>query len=145
MAKVALIACSEKKLPHAAQVKNLYTGERFRLALEWTKRNDVDNVFVLSARHGLLALDEVREPYDESLAGKTPDELLDWGRDACKKLTMYVAGVIDEVIVLAERAYAEPLRPYLEYREQQPRGGAPRVEYPLVGKSEAEQKAFLAS
>lgn len=133
---VALIACSRAKLPHAAQAKDLYTGTRFRLACGWASRHDVDEVFILSARHGLLRMEEVLEPYDESLANKSPLALRDWAWSVCRCLRESAAP-ITHITVLADGKYAEALRGLLPMLTD--------VSYPIAGMNEDEQKAFLAS
>ena len=135
MAIIALIACSEKKLPHAAQAKNLYTGQRFRLACAWADRHGVETKFVLSAKHGLLGMEDVREPYDETLAGKSLEEVWGWAREVATALSRRIGGEVDRIYILAPDEYAEPLRPFFKNVA---------VEYPLAGiADEASQRNFL--
>jgi len=133
MESIALIACSRRKLAHRAKAQDLYQGERFRLACEFIERYEVDGAFVLSARYGLVGLNEVIQPYDTSLADMTTRERHEWARmismDIIRKLP---SGT--HIIVLAEDLYAIPLRPYLLH-----------AVYPLAGMNTEQQKAFLSS
>lgn len=135
MITVACIGCSKTKLAVPAPALALYEGTRFRAALRKAWRLKTDYVFILSAKHGLVPEDAFIEPYDESLADKTEEARVAWGRRVAEQLlnAPYPPGDF-EVVVLAEDLYADPLRPYL-----------PDAEYPLTGMSEEEQEAWLAS
>ena len=65
MNRYVVIPCGGAKLPHSAHADELYTGSMFkdtlRTALTMTTR---DNVFILSAKYGLVQLDTVLAPYD---------------------------------------------------------------------------------
>ena len=65
MNNYVIIPCGGQKLPHAAHADELYTGSMFqdtlRTALMMTDRN---NIFILSAKYGLVMLDVVLPPYD---------------------------------------------------------------------------------
>lgn len=66
---LCLLSCGKSKLPHAAKARDLYTGCLFRDALAYaTHPGRFDDVRILSAKHGLLTLDQVVEPYDLKLS-----------------------------------------------------------------------------
>lgn len=66
--RVAVIACSGAKLDHTAPAAQLYTGSLFRSSLLAAEALQVagqlDQVVVLSALHGLVAIDQELDPYD---------------------------------------------------------------------------------
>lgn len=134
MALIVLIACSKTKLDHAAPACRLYRGERFELAHKKAERLGADYVFVLSAKYGLVPIDEVIEPYDESLEDKTPEERDFWARKVVHQLVHkpYLAGDW-KIIMLAEDLYADPLKSHLRF-----------AKYPLAGLDVDAQKLFLA-
>jgi hypothetical protein len=67
-----VIACSRRKAPHPAAARDLYTGPVFRQSLaaalaeaaRYEAGGTPARVLVLSARYGLITLDEVIAPYD---------------------------------------------------------------------------------
>lgn len=64
---IIVIPCGKKKLDHAAPAGDLYIGSQHRLARQAADRlafNNFGRVVILSAKHGLLDLDTVIEPYD---------------------------------------------------------------------------------
>lgn len=60
-----VIPCGAGKQDTAAPAAELYTGSMFTLALAAARALvDDQHILVLSALHGLVALDEVLDPYD---------------------------------------------------------------------------------
>ena len=65
--KIGLIACSKRKLSHAAKARDLYSpSDLFKKALAYAEEN-YGRIYILSAKYGLVGLDETVEPYDETL------------------------------------------------------------------------------
>ena len=60
--KIALISCVSKKQElsdgEKVKAKDLYISPLFKMAYDYAKKLDVDRVFILSAKHGLLSPDK---------------------------------------------------------------------------------------
>jgi hypothetical protein len=70
MTTAYVIPCGAAKTGHAASAETLYTGAMFRHTLAAAKsaaRFDGGQVLILSAEHGLIALDTILEPYDRKM------------------------------------------------------------------------------
>lgn len=67
MKKVALISCSKKKLEHRSKARDLYSSQLFKATLSYVERHSYNNIFILSALHGLVDLEDELDPYDLSL------------------------------------------------------------------------------
>lgn len=111
MKRIALVGCGKEKLDRAAPARQLYTGQLFRASIARAEAN-FEQVFILSAKHGVLDLDQVAEPYDLSMR-----ELADWERAEWAHVVMawHLAGRFSvtthlELEVFAGDAYVEPLR-----------------------------------
>lgn len=63
---VGLVACCGRKLAAPAAARDLYQSPLFKKSLALAERT-CDVVYVLSAKHGLLELDQVVEPYQMRL------------------------------------------------------------------------------
>lgn len=139
--RYCLIACSASKGPVAAPAAELYRGDVFRKALTWAHREAYTEVAILSARHGLVPLHQVVEPYDASLTTATLQERRRWA--ACVLASLLecwpLAAEACEVTFVAGRRYTEPLVELLI-------AAAPRTEVrrPLAGLGIGHQKAWLA-
>ena len=64
-----VIPCAGAKLDHPAPARDLYTGSMFRhtLAAAEALAEPGDRILVLSARYGLVDLDEVLHPYEQRM------------------------------------------------------------------------------
>lgn len=63
-----IIPCGNTKLGTSAPASEFYTGSMFQDALRTARKLYTDDrIYVLSAKHGLVTLDQVLEPYDLKL------------------------------------------------------------------------------
>lgn len=79
--QLVVIACGAAKLDRPAPAADLYVGSYFRLAKAAALQlADRHSVRVLSAKHGLLRLDDVVAPYDLTLGqpGAIDPDRLRW-------------------------------------------------------------------
>lgn len=83
--RFALLACSAGKLDRPAPARELYTGQLFLLSLQVAEAM-ADTVLVLSAKHGVVTLDQVLEPYDLSLADLEKHQREQWGANVVTDL-----------------------------------------------------------
>ena len=69
---IVIIGCGAQKRGEACAAGAMYTGPYFTVCLRYarTLAGD-DNIFILSAKHGLLRLTDQIEPYEESLRQKS--------------------------------------------------------------------------
>lgn len=138
--RFCLIACSASKGPVAAPAAELYRGDVFRKALAWAQREAYTEVAILSARHGLVPLHQVVEPYDASLTTATLQERRRWAAHVLASLLeCWPLAKGCKVTFMAGRRYTEPLVELLI-------AAAPRTEVhrPLAGLGIGHQKAWLA-
>lgn len=113
---IGVVACSKTKLTRRAPARELYTSPLFRMSLEYALAR-CDQVFIASARHGLVTLDTVLEPYDETLTGKPAHVRDAWGFAACRQLIgLRPATETTGLFVLAGFAYTSPIRRHLDER-----------------------------
>jgi hypothetical protein len=61
---LAIIPCGARKREGRHAARDLYVGPYFRAALRWAETAGADRVLILSAKHGLLGLDEEVDAYD---------------------------------------------------------------------------------
>lgn len=91
---VALVACCAEKLPHAAPANELYRSTLFRLSQAYAARV-AGEVYVLSAQHGLVALDQVLEPYDLALSEMDAWERAWWAHEVEAQLADVLGAELD--------------------------------------------------
>jgi len=112
MVDICLVACASKKLPFAAQARNLYDSALFKKSRAWAE-NGFDRWFVLSAKHGLVEPDTALEPYDLTLNELGVAERRAWAFRVWEVLLRFV-GSGDAFTFLAGKRYRESLAPWLQ-------------------------------
>jgi len=106
--KVGLVACCSKKLENKSLAKELYQNTLFKSSMEYLNKR-CDNIFILSAKHGLLELNEEIEPYDLTLNKMNRNERISWSKEVLEKLKLKTNLQHDEFIILAGNNYREEL------------------------------------
>ena len=113
MGKIVLISCASKKTDVKSKAKDLYISPLFKLNLSYAKSLNPEKIFILSAKHGLLDLDEEILPYNETLNTMKDNEIKEWGNNVISKLKNKIDLKNDEIIFLAGEKYRKYLIPYI--------------------------------
>jgi hypothetical protein len=74
---IAFVGCVKSKKDHPCKAEEMYTSDLFKKGLAYAKKN-ASKVYILSARYGLVKLDEVISPYQETLNTKTREQQKKW-------------------------------------------------------------------
>lgn len=114
MKTIVLISCVSKKLPRIAKAKDLYISPLFRLSLEYAKCLNADGIYILSAKYGLLPLDEEIAPYEQTLNRMSGRERKQWAQGMLAQLRAVADLRSDRFIILAGEKYREHLVPKIE-------------------------------
>lgn len=134
MNKIVLISCVSKKLPHKAKAKDLYISPLFKKNLAFAHSLHVDKIFILSAKYGLLSLEQDIEPYDQTLNTMSTQEIKNWAELIIKQMKGKIDFNNDQVIFLAGEKYRKFLIPIFN---------KDNVSIPLQGLSIGKQLQFL--
>jgi hypothetical protein len=128
-----LVSCVSKKRRVPAPAKDLYVSEWFLRARAFVEATGCP-WFILSAKYGLVAPDQVVAPYEETLNSMAIAGRRAWARRVEAQLDEHVPD-FDRVVVLAGQRYREFLIGYLSRRWV--------VEVPLEGLRIGEQLSWL--
>jgi len=109
--KVILVSCVSKKLSSKAKAKDLYVSPLFKFNLKYAKSLNPDKIFILSAKYGLIDLDEEVEPYNQTLNNMSSKEVRTWADNVLNKLKEVSDLKNDEFIFLAGERYRKYLIP----------------------------------
>lgn len=118
MKDIYLISCTSRKQNYKCESEEMYSKSTlFRASLEYSL-NRVENkdsqIFILSAKHGLLALSEEIEPYDETLNKMKAAQRKEWGSNVYKQMKNKFDIENTELIFLAGKKYIEPIEQYIK-------------------------------
>ena len=133
MVKVVLISCVSKKLNQKSKAQDLYVSPLFQKNLQYAKSLNPDKIFILSAKYGLLRLDEEIEPYDKTLNKMRSNEIKEWANSVLNQLKKSTDIENDEFIFLAGNNYRKFLLPYLKH-----------YKIPMLGLSIGKQLQWLS-
>ena len=122
MKKIILISCVSKKLNKKARAKELYISPLFKYNLKYAKSLNPDKIFILSAKYGLIDLNDKIEPYDKTLNKMSKKEKQEWAKNVINKLKNIIDLEEDKIIFLAGKNYREYLVPLLKNYEIPMRG-----------------------
>ncbi len=112
--KIVLISCVSQKLPHRAKAKDLYVSMLFKLNLKYAISLSPNEIYVLSAKHGLLELEREIEPYEQTLNTMRTAEIKEWANAVLQQLRSVASLEEAEFIFLAGDKYRKYLLPHIK-------------------------------
>ena len=115
MKRFVLISCVSKKLPYRAKAKDLYTSTLFKKNMEYAQTLNPENIFILSAKYGLLDLEQEIGPYNQTLKEMSSLERKTWANKVLEKLNKVANLKQDEIIFLAGKSYRQYLIPHITH------------------------------
>lgn len=115
MKRIVLISCVSRKGKTKAKAKDLYKGPLFTNSLAYARSQKPDKIFVISALHHVLDLEQEIEPYDVTLSYLSPkkkaekpnpkvltkQEAIYWGQKVIAQLSKIADLKKDKFIILA--------------------------------------------
>lgn len=110
---IVLISCVSQKLDHKAKAEDLYISTLFKKNLQYARSLNPDNIFILSAKYGLLGLDDEIDPYDVTLNSMKVNEVRDWSGLVLSQLKQKTDIINDEFVFLAGIKYRKYVLPHL--------------------------------
>ena len=132
MDRVVLISCCSRKLSYKAPAERLYQSTLFRLSLRYARTLDPDQIFVLSAKYGLVSLNQELEPYDVTLNDMTTQQIRSWSLSVLDQLRRISDLTQDHFTILAGQHYRRFLVLHLS-----------NYKVPLEGLRIGEQLSYL--
>jgi hypothetical protein len=85
----------------------------FQVGLAYARSLQPDAIFVLSAKHGLVPLDQELAPYEDTLNEKSDIEIRTWAGEVLQQLRTRADLDRDQFVILAGDRYRRHLLPHL--------------------------------
>ena len=114
--KIALISCVKTKQNVKYKAKDLYTSSLFKMNYAYAKKT-CDRVFILSAKHGLLAENDLIEPYEKTLNKMKAAERNAWANDVISQLQKETDLQNDKFLILAGERYRADILQHIKHYE----------------------------
>lgn len=121
MEKVVLVGCGKKKCNYKSEAKSLYQGSFFKLNLQYAQTIS-DEIYILSAKYGLLELDKKIKPYNLIITKLTPQQQKIWSYKVIKSLEEKNIYKDTHIVFLAGENYIKYLKRYYKNYEQPMKG-----------------------
>jgi len=113
MQKIFILSCGKSKLGHVSPACEMYVGDLFKKSLAYAKTQNPDAIYILSAKYGLLELDEVIEPYEMTLNSMPKAARLNWANEVLGRLASLTDLAKSEFVFLTGERYREHLVQHL--------------------------------
>jgi len=132
--RIVLIACAAQKRRHLTKARELSVSPLFKKNLRYAERLAPDQIYILSAKYGLLGLEDEVQPYDLTLNAMPADEVKYWATQVLKQLAQRADLQRDQFVFLAGAKYRRYLVPHMAH-----------VEVPFEGLSIGKQLRSLSA
>jgi len=132
MKKIVLISCCKQKKSIPSPAKDIYISTLFKYSFRYANTLHPDKILILSAKHGLLELEEIIEPYNKTLNDFTLIERKKWSNSIIVDLKKIADLDFDHFTILAGNRYCQFILPHLNHYSR-----------PLEGLSIGKQLQFL--
>ena len=105
-----LIPCVSKKLNKRAKACDMYVSPLFKKALAYARTiADDKDIYILSAKHYVLKLNDVIEPYNKTIAGASDSQVRVWASKVYDKMKSMNFDFGEKTIFLTGEAYRRHL------------------------------------
>ena len=111
--RIVCLACVKAKRPEPAPAGDLYTSPLFRLSLAYARTLEPDLILILSAKHGVLRLEDRVAPYNETLLSMPARERAAWANRVIEQLRDLADLDTDRFAFLAGRRYRDGMIPHI--------------------------------
>lgn len=111
---IVLISCVSQKLPHRTKARDLYISTLFKLNLNYAEKLKPDEIFILSAKYGLLSLEQEIEPYEQTLNNMRSSEIKVWANRVLEQIKEVCSIDETEFTFLAGDKYRKHLLPHIK-------------------------------
>lgn len=112
---IVFLSCVKSKRNHACSAQDMYTSSLFRKTFSYAKSLHPKKIFILSAKYGLLKLDDLIEPYEKTLNNMKSLEKRVWAGDVLSKLRQEVDLQREHFVFLAGINYRTDLIPHIKH------------------------------
>ena len=111
---VVLMSCVKSKRAERCRAGDMYTSALFQKMMAYAESLGPKRIFILSAKYGLLAPDDIIEPYELTLKKMKSAERRSWAQSVLAALRQNCDLDADRFVFLAGVPYRENLVPHIK-------------------------------
>jgi hypothetical protein len=113
--QVVLVSCVKSKCDHPCRAADIYTSPLFRKMMAYAYSLNPENIFILSAKYGLVDPDDEIAPYEQTLKRMKSGERRAWAKIVLAELERHCDLDEDRFLFLAGLPYRENLVPHIRH------------------------------
>lgn len=106
---IALIGCVKSKRKRSCKAADMYISPIFRKSLNYASKTCA-KTYILSAKYGLLRMDDIISPYNETLNQKTEHEKKIWAAKVYRQMQEEGISTEDKIMFLSGKNYYKYLK-----------------------------------
>ena len=106
---IVFIGCVKLKQNKECKAEDMYISSLFKYSLLYAKKLNPTNIFILSAKYGVLDLNKIIKPYEETLSDKNIYDKKRWAYKCYKQLEEKNIDFNEEAIWLCGNNYNQYL------------------------------------
>lgn len=126
------IGCVKNKKSYSTYATDLYDSTFFSKCLQYAQSLTSDNIYILSAKYGLVNLTDIIDPYDKTLNNMSKKERLEWADMVYSQMCDSDIDFNDSTVWLCGSKYRSDLIKYF-----------PNSTCPLEGMGIGKQLSFM--
>lgn len=110
---IVFVGCGATKRKKACKAEDMYIGNYFRQCMLYAKTlTKPNNIYILSAKHGVLPLNKVITPYNKTLNTMSQEEINEWANMVVTQLQELHITPDIPVTFICGKNYYKPLTNY---------------------------------
>ena len=106
---IVFIGCVKQKKNYKTQAQDLYDSVFFEKCLNFAKSYNPKNIYILSAKYGLLNLTDEIEPYECTLNNMSIKEQKNWAEKVLNQMKQHDIDFTEETVWLCGNNYRKYL------------------------------------
>lgn len=112
---IVCIPCVKSKNTYACEAQNMYVSSLFCKSMAYAKSLNPKKIFILSAKYGLLNLEDVIEPYEQTLKNMSSSAKMKWAETVIEKMRQETDLNKDTFVFLTGKSYRENILPHIKH------------------------------
>lgn len=114
---IVFIQCVGAKKQYSCKAQNMYISPYFRKSLKYAKQLKPDKILILSAKYGVLTLNQIIKPYNNTLLKMSKHKQKVWSLMCIKQLMQMNIDFNEKAIFLTGKTYHRYISPYFKNKE----------------------------
>lgn len=106
---IIFLSCVKMKNGKECKAKDMYISPLFKKSLSYAKSLNPDKIFILSAKYGVLELDDIIKPYNLTLNDMKEKEKKNWAYNCYIKLKEKDVDFSEKTVFLCGKNYRKYL------------------------------------